>query len=99
MIFTDLNIYCDWLMDQGIECDLLLARLHRGGIVPMVIPYIQKHNNNILFGDGHGYGLSHHYGNGDGDAGWLNSICKHDGSGYGSGSCVADGNFYYVEHA
>jgi hypothetical protein len=38
MIFTDLRIYCDWLMDQGVECDLLQLRNQRGIWFPVIIP-------------------------------------------------------------
>jgi hypothetical protein len=39
MIFDNLAIYCDWLMDQGIECDLLQAQSVPLIPIPLTYPF------------------------------------------------------------
>jgi hypothetical protein len=44
MIFDNLAIYCDWLMDQGIECDLLKLLLNRKHQLPFMFSGILNYS-------------------------------------------------------
>jgi hypothetical protein len=80
MIFDNLAIYCDWLMDQGILCDLLQLRINRNGNVAMVIPH-KAHKTGIPSYLKH---LDHSHSYGDN--------CDAYGDGVGEGDDVMNGD-------